>query len=139
MINFVFPSSAFIESSSRWGSDSDSGAAPWFSYGCRGSWIWVITFDSCITATLTLFLSSTTPSYVSLFPIPIALSCRTLNVLSSLICSAGGAGDRVGGGDCWDGGAEQVSQVQSLFLQYWAALKITEHFACTHPEHLVYL
>ena len=25
MINFVFPSSAFIESSSRWGSYSDSG------------------------------------------------------------------------------------------------------------------
>ena len=25
MINFVFPSSAFIESSSRWGSDRDSG------------------------------------------------------------------------------------------------------------------
>ena len=35
-----------------------------------------------------------------------------LNVLSSLICSVGGTGDRVGGGDCWDDGAEQVSQVQ---------------------------
>ena len=41
-------------------------------------------FDSCITATLTLFLSSTTPSSVSLFPIPLALSCRTLNVLSGI-------------------------------------------------------
>ena len=71
-------------------------------------------FDSCITATLslTVVLSSTTPSSVSLFPIPLALICRTLNVLSSLICSAGGAGDRLGGGDYWDGGAEQVSQVQ---------------------------
>ena len=48
-------------------------------------------FDSCITTTLTLFLSSTTGSYVSLLPIPLALSCRTLNVLSSLICSADGA------------------------------------------------
>ena len=61
-------------------------------------------FDSCITATLTLFLSSSTPSSVRLFPIPLALSCRTLNVLSSLICSVGGAEDRggvgVGGGDC---------------------------------------
>ena len=38
-------------------------------------------------------------------------SCRTLNVLSSLICSVGGAGDRVGGGDCWDDQVEQVSQV----------------------------
>ena len=56
-------------------------------------------FDSCITATLTLVLSSTTPSFVSLLPILLALSCRTLNVLSSLICTADGAG--VEGGDCW--------------------------------------
>ena len=60
-------------------------------------------FDSCITATLTLFLSRTTPSSVSMFPISLALSRRTLNVLSSLICSVGGAGDRggvgIGGGD----------------------------------------
>ena len=33
-------------------------------------------FDSCITATLTLFLSNTTPSSVSLLPIPLALNCR---------------------------------------------------------------
>ena len=56
-------------------------------------------FDSCITATLTLF------------PIPLALSCRTLNVLSSLTCSVVGAG--IGGGDggddYWVGVAEQVS------------------------------
>ena len=62
--------------------------------------LYVSNFDSCITATLTLFLSSTTSISVSLFLIPLALSCRSLNVLSSLICSVGGAGDRVGGGDC---------------------------------------
>ena len=39
-------------------------------------------------------------------------------MLSSLICLVGGAGDRVGGGDCLDGVAEQESQVQSLFLRY---------------------
>ena len=57
-------------------------------------------FDSCITATLTLVLSNTTPSSVSLLPIPLALHCRTLNVLSLLICSADGAGvgDGEGGG-----------------------------------------
>ena len=59
-------------------------------------------FDS---ATLTLFLSNTTPSSVSLLPIPLALNCRTLNVVSSLICSADGAGvgdgEGGGGGDCW--------------------------------------
>ena len=49
-------------------------------------------------------------------------------MLSLLICLVGGAGDRVDG-DCWDHGAEQVSQVQSLFLRYWAAFKIPEHFA----------
>ena len=77
--------------------------------------------DSCITATLTLFLSNTTPSAVSLLPIPLALNCRTLNVLSSLICSAdrAGVGDSEGGGgvDCWVFEAEQGSQVQSLFLR----------------------
>ena len=101
-----------------------------------------VSFDSCITATLTLFLSNTTPSSVSLFPIPLALNCRTLNVLSSLICSADGAG--VGGGeggggvDCLVFEAEQGSQVQSLFLRYCAAFKSPEHFACTHPVHLVH-
>ena len=46
-------------------------------------------FDSYITTTLTLFLCNTTPSSVSLFPIPLALNYRTLNVP---ICSADGAG-----------------------------------------------
>ena len=64
-------------------------------------------FDSCIIVTLTLFLSNTTS--VSLLPIPLSLNCRTLNVLSSLICSADGAGvgDCEGGGgvgDCEGGG-----------------------------------
>ena len=94
-------------------------------------------FDSCITATLTLFLSSSTPSSVSLFPIPLALSCRTLNVLSSLLCSVGGAGIELVVAIA--GAVEQVSQVQSLFLRYWAAFNIPEHLACTHPEHLVHL
>ena len=46
-----------------------------------------------------------TPCSVSLLPIPLVLNCRTLNVLSSLICLADGAGvgdGEVGGGvDCW--------------------------------------
>ena len=58
MINFLFPNSTFIEGSSRWGSDIDSGDdgcleksvndhgddryAPWCSSGFRDSWIWVI-------------------------------------------------------------------------------------------------
>ena len=87
---------------------------------------WFLDFDesfvSCITATLTLFLSNTTHSSVSLLPIPLALNCRTLNELSSLICSADGAGvgDGEGGGGvgCWVFEAEPVSQVQSLFLWY---------------------
>ena len=70
-------------------------------------------FDSCITATLTLFLSNTTPSSVSLLPIPLALNCRTLNVLSSLICLPDGAGvgngEGDGGVDFWVFEAEQGS------------------------------
>ena len=99
-------------------------------------------FDSCIPATLSLFLSNSTPSSVSLLPIPLALNCRTLNVLSSLICSADGTrvGDGEGGGgvDCLVFKAEQGSQVQFLFLRFCAAFKSPEHFACTHPEHLVH-
>ena len=95
-------------------------------------------FDSFITATLTWFLSSTTPGSVSLLPIPLALNCRTSNVLSSLICSADGAGVGGGGVDCWVYEAKQGSQVQSLFLRYCAAFKSLEHFAYTHPEHLVH-
>ena len=72
-------------------------------------------FDFCITAILTLFLSNTTSSSVSLFPIPLALNCRTLNVLSSLMCSADGAGvgDGEGGGGvgCWVFETEKGSQV----------------------------
>ena len=98
--------------------------------------------DSCITATLTLFLSSTTHSSVSLLPIPLALSRITLNVLSSLICLAEGEG--VGYGENGDGGdflvfeAKQRSQVQSLLLRYCAVFKSPEHLACTHPEHMLH-
>ena len=95
-------------------------------------------FDSCITTTLTLFLSNTTPSSVSLLPIPLALNCRTLNMLSSLNCSADGAGVGEGGVGCWVFDAKQGSHVQSLFLRYCAAFKSPEHFACTHPVHLVH-
>ena len=99
-------------------------------------------FDSCINATLTLFLSNITPSSVSLLLIPLALNCRSLNVLSSLICSAAGSGfgdgEGCGGVVCWVLEAEQGSQVQSLFLRYCAVFKSPEHFACTHPVHLVH-
>ena len=67
-----------------------------------------VSFDSCITGTLTLLFSITTSSYVSLLPIPFALSCRMVNVLSSLL-SVGGVG--VGGG------VEQGLHAQSL-LRY---------------------
>ena len=97
-------------------------------------------FDSCITATLTMFLFNTTPSSVSLFSMPLALNCRRLNVLSPLICSSdeAGVGDGEGGVGCWVFEAEQGSQVQSLFLRYCAAFKSPEHFVCTHPVHLVH-
>ena len=99
-------------------------------------------FDSRLTAILTLFISITTPSSVSLWPIPLALNCRTFNVLSSLICLADGAGvgDGEGGGaiDYWVFEAEQGLQVQSLFFRYCAAFKSPDRFACTHPEQLVH-
>ena len=60
-------------------------------------------------------------------------------MLLSLMCSEDGAGVWGGGEvDCWVFEAEQGSQVQSLFLRYCAAFKSPEHFACTHPEHLLH-
>ena len=44
-------------------------------------------FDSRITATLTLFLSINTHNSGSLFPIPLALSCRMLKLLTTGMCS----------------------------------------------------
>ena len=75
-----------------------------------------VSFDSCITATLTLLFSITTPSSVSLLPILFALSCRTLKVLSSLFLMYGWS--RVGGGEGVGGGVEQGPHAQSLLLRY---------------------
>ena len=79
------------------------------------SWIWMRALTPvCITITLTLFLSHTTPSSISLLPIQLAL-----NVLSSLICLVYGAVVGGGaGGDCCVGEAEQGWQVQVLLLWY---------------------
>ena len=64
-------------------------------------------------------------------------------MLLSLICSVDKSGDICGegvdGGDSCDGRAEQVSQVQSLFLRYCAAFNSPENCACTHPEHILHL
>ena len=75
-----------------------------------------VSFDSCITAILTLLFSITTPGSVSLLPIPFALSCRTLNVLLSLFFYVGGV--EVGGGEGVGGGVEQGPHAQSLLHQY---------------------
>ena len=66
-------------------------------------------FD-CNTATFILFISSTTPGSVRLFPVPLALRCKTLNVLASLIYSVDGAGvgGGEGGGNFWDGVAGSI-------------------------------
>ena len=47
----------------------------------------------------------------------------------------GGVG--VGGGEGISGGVKQGSHAQSLLLRYLAAFKSPEHFACTHPEHML--
>ena len=65
-----------------------------------------------------------------------------LNVMSSLICSADGAGvgdgEDGGGVDCWVFEAEKGLQVKSLFIRYCDAFKSPEHIAFIHPEHLVH-
>ena len=78
-----------------------------------------MSFDSCITATLTLLFSITTPSSVSLLPIPFALSCRPLNVLSSLFLYVGGTG--VGGGEGVGG------EVSSWQIAYRSSQQLFEH------------
>ena len=89
-----------------------------------------VSLDSCITTTLTLLFSITTPSSVSLLPIPLALSCRT--------CCHHYFDLGVAGGETVGGGVEQWSHAQSLLLRYWDAFKSPKHFACTHPEHLLH-
>ena len=78
----------------------------------RGFLDFDVSFDSCITATLTLLFSITTPSSIGLLPIPLPWSCRTLNVLSSL------DGVEVGGGEGICGDVEHESQAHSLLLRY---------------------
>ena len=102
MINFVFPISASMARSSRRGSyrySADDGCLEkvtghehgpyelWCNSGCRGSWILVAFRFMYHRHFVTLLFPITTPSSVSLLPIPFALSCRMLNVLSSFfIC-----------------------------------------------------
>ena len=87
-----------------------------------------------------MFLSSTTPSSISLLPIPLELSRRTLNVLASLICSADGAGV----GDCEGviAGSLRPSRGRRSNLDFSDTvlhlIKSPEHFACTHPECMLH-
>ena len=65
-------------------------------------------------------------------------------MLSSLICSIGGAGGRggagVGGGDCWDDRARSgVAGPITFSPILTTAFKIPEHFVFSHPKHLVHL
>ena len=110
MINFVFPISTFMVSSSRWGSDITSGD------------------DGCLEKGIDSLMKTSNP--------PLCPWGRSLRI----ICSADGAGVGEGGGgvDFWVFEAEQESHVQYLFLRHCAAFKSPEHFAFTHPGHLVH-
>ena len=106
----------------------------WCNSGCKGSWILKRALTPVLLPLWPCFSPILLLVPLSLLPIPLALNCRTLNMLSLLICSADGAGvgdDEGGGGvNCWVFEAEQGSQVQSSFFRYCDA--------CTHPEHLVH-
>ena len=57
-------------------------------------------FDSCITATLTLCCSKNSPNSVSLLPMPFALNCMMVNEFPSTACvgiDVGSGLGRVGG------------------------------------------
>ena len=98
-------------------------------------------FDS-FDDTFTMFLSSTTPGSGRLLPIKLTYSCRTLNMLASLIYSLVGA--RVNGGDggraggCCTGGANQESGPIIVSPILRCNFTSPEHFAFTHPEQLLH-
>ena len=89
-------------------------------------------FDSCITATLTLYRFKNSPNSVSLLPMPFALNCMMVNEFPSTAC----VGVDVGIGCCFGRVGGQLHQLhtQSLIRLYSAAFWRPEHFDCTHPE-----
>ena len=74
-------------------------------------------FDSCITATLTLCRFKNSPNSVSLLPMPFALNCMMVNEFSSTACIG------IGGGYSFGrvGGELQELHAQSLIRLYSAA------------------
>ena len=74
-------------------------------------------FDSCITATLTLCRFKDLPNSVSLLPMPFALNCMMVNEFSSTACIG------IGGGCSFGrmGGELQELKTQSLIRLYSAA------------------
>ena len=74
-------------------------------------------FDSYITAILTLCLFKNSPNSVSLLPMPFALNCMIVNEFSSTAC----VGIDVGSGFGRVGGELQELHTQSLICLYSAA------------------
>ena len=74
-------------------------------------------FDSCITATLTLGRFKNSPNSVSLLPMPFALNCMMVNEFPSTACVGIGNGCSFGR----VGGELQELKTQSLIRLYSAA------------------
>ena len=74
-------------------------------------------FDSCITATLTLCRFKNSPNSVSLLPMPFALNCMMVNEFSSTACVG------IGGGCSFGRVGEELQELhtQSLIRLYSAA------------------
>ena len=74
-------------------------------------------FDSCITATLTLCRSKNSPNSVSLLPMPFALNCMMVNEFPSTACVRIDVGSM-----CGFGRVSGELHTQSLIRLYSAAL-----------------
>ena len=137
MIKFVFPSLAVIVNSSKWGSARVSGESglrekcidlwinvskpppsPWSRFFLTVVKFWMfgvrefkVSFDSWITATLTLCRSKNSPSSTCLLPMPFALNCRMVKGSSSeaLVVTGDGNGFGIGG---------VVGELQELHAQF---------------------
>ena len=76
-----------------------------------------MSFDSLITATLTLCRSKKSPSSTCLLQMPFALNCRMVKGREALVV----IGDESGFGICGVGGELQEMHAQLLILRYSAA------------------
>ena len=90
-------------------------------------------FDSCISATLTLCRFKNSPNFVSLLPMPFALNCMMVNEFPSTACVGIDVGSGCGFGRV--GGELQELHTQSLTRLYTSNVPIQNNDCINSSPH----